>query len=106
MSKDPTEYVSNTVQKKVGLYFGAKKGDIIYYYKTDANGKKKDVIPINAEDISISEYKKVLLTTVKDALEIMGFGSEYSIALDIFNIIDGGKSQKDLNKIPTFLQTA
>jgi hypothetical protein len=103
LSKDPAEYVSNTVQKRVALHFGAKKGDTIYYYKTDgANGNKKDVIPINAEDISISEYKKLLLATVKDALEIMGFGSEDKITRDIFNIIDGNKQQKVLKHIPTF----
>jgi DNA polymerase elongation subunit (family B) len=100
LSKDPTEYAGNTVQKRVGLKLGAKKGDVIYYYKTDAIGKKKDAAPINTEDISISEYKKALLTTVKDALEIMGFGYEDSMASNIFNVIDC-RRQKNSKHIQT-----
>jgi DNA polymerase, archaea type len=86
LSKDSAEYVSNTVQKRIGLHLGAKKGDTIYYYKTDVKGKKKDILPINPENISIFEYKKVLLAAVKDVLEIIGFGSAESIESDIFNI--------------------
>jgi DNA polymerase elongation subunit (family B) len=105
LSKDPTEYVNNTVQKRVGLHSGARKGDTIYYYKTDdANGnKKEDIIPINAENISIVEYKKLLLATLKDALEVMGFVSEEDgIALDIFYNIGGNKKQKGLKDMPIF----
>jgi hypothetical protein len=57
---------------------GAKNGDVINYYKTDANIKKGS-LPINPEDINISEYKKALLATLKDAFEIMGFEGNISI---------------------------
>lgn len=100
LSKDPAEYATNTVQNRVGLYLGAKKGDVIYYYKSNPN-RQKDIItvPIRPEDISIAEYKKVLLATVKDALEIMGFGCVESIESDIFNI--GAKSRKNLQHSQT-----
>jgi hypothetical protein len=100
LSKDPAEYATNTVQKRVGLCFGAKKGDVIYYYKSDSNRTKKDTIttvPLRPEDISVAEYKKVLLARVKDALKIMGFGSAKSIESDIFNI--SCKIQKNLQCI-------
>jgi DNA polymerase, archaea type len=93
LSKDPDEYVANTVQKRVGLYVGAKKGDVIYYYKYDSKGKK-DSIPVEPEHISISEYKKMLLATLKDALEIMGFGKVESIQSNIFNIHYVSRSSK------------
>jgi hypothetical protein len=31
LSKEPAEYVANTVQRRVGLHLGARKGDVIYY---------------------------------------------------------------------------
>jgi len=95
LSKDPAEYAANTMQKRVGLHLGAKKGDVIYYYKSNP-GRKKDTtaVPIRSEDISIVEYKKVLFATVKDALEIMGFGLESIESEDIFKI--GGKTGKNL----------
>jgi DNA polymerase elongation subunit (family B) len=77
LSKDPAEYVANTVQRRVGLHLGARKGDVIYYYKSQSG---KDRLPVNPEDISIVEYKKALLATVKDALEIMGYGDSRTIA--------------------------
>jgi hypothetical protein len=63
------------------------------YYKTTtaANGKKGEeknanTVPIKPEDIDITEYKKMLFATLKDALEIMGFGDTKSIESSIFNI--------------------
>ena len=41
LSKDPAEYPNNTAQKKVGLCLGAKKGDVIYYYKTNSNRRQE-----------------------------------------------------------------
>jgi DNA polymerase elongation subunit (family B) len=35
LSKDPADYKVNNIQKKIGLYLGAKAGDVIYYYKSD-----------------------------------------------------------------------
>jgi hypothetical protein len=52
------------------MLLGAKAGDIIWYFKSD-----KDV-SLNREDISILKHKEILVTTVKDALEIMGYGMQ------------------------------
>jgi DNA polymerase, archaea type len=90
LSKEPSEYPNNSIQKRVGLHLGSKKGDIIYYYKTAANGKKKEKdpahVPINPEDIDITEYNKTLSAALKDALEILGVGEKGKITSDIFNI--------------------
>jgi hypothetical protein len=61
--------------------------------------KEKDAtdVPIRPEDIDIIEYKKMLYATLKDALEIMGFGTIESIKSDIFNIgTSDGKTSKNL----------
>jgi hypothetical protein len=87
LSEDPAEYTTNTIQKRVGLYLGAEKRDVIYYYKTEPS-RRKDItsVPIRPADINIAEYKKMLFATVKDALQIMGFGSAERIESDIFNL--------------------
>ncbi|MEP0826091.1 MAG: hypothetical protein HRF40_11455 [Nitrososphaera sp.] len=97
LSKDPAEYATNTIQKRVGLHVGAKKGDVICFYKSMPNGNK-DAIPVNPEDISVSEYKKALFATLKDPLVILGHGSEDSIALSIFKI-DHGTTRKKSRRI-------
>lgn len=89
LSKDPAEYPANTVQKRVGLYLGAKKGDVIYYYKTNSSSRKEkdaSIVPTNPEDIDISEYKKMLFATLKDALEMIDGGDQECIKSDIFSI--------------------
>jgi hypothetical protein len=53
------------------MVLGAKAGDIIWYFKTD--DKKKGGVSINPEEIGICKYKEMLMTTVKDAFEILGY---------------------------------
>jgi hypothetical protein len=48
----------------------AKEGDILGYFKTD--DKKKVGVSINPQEIGIRKYKEMLISTVKDALEVLG----------------------------------
>jgi DNA polymerase, archaea type len=112
LSKEPAEYPNNSIQKRVALYLGAKKGDVIYYYKTttaasNLNKKQKDAteVPINPKDIDIAEYKRILYASLRDALEIMGYGKLEDIKSDIFNIITTSSRQRK-KKRSCCLQTA
>jgi hypothetical protein len=60
---------------------GARAGDVIWYYKADRD-KKNGSVSINPKDIGICEYKEMLRDTVKDALEILGYGSPEKIQSD------------------------
>jgi DNA polymerase elongation subunit (family B) len=68
LSKDPKQYAVNNPKKKIGLLLNAKAGDVIEYYKSD----NTDGISINSNDICIAKYKEMLLSSVNDALEILG----------------------------------
>ncbi len=68
LSKDPKQYAVNNPQKKIGLLLNAKADDVIEYYKSS----NVDGISINSKDISIAKYKEMLLSSVSDALEILG----------------------------------
>jgi hypothetical protein len=50
----------------------AKAGDVIWYFK-------KGGITINPEEIDIRKYKEMLMATVKDPLEILGYSSSERI---------------------------
>jgi DNA polymerase elongation subunit (family B) len=73
LTKDPTDYAVNNPNKKIGILLGAKAGDIIWYFKTDKG------VSINPDEISILKYKEMLIATVKDALEVLGYGSSERI---------------------------
>ena len=76
LAKDPADYAVNNPNKKIGMLLGAKAGDVIWYYKTASSDKKKAGISINPEEISTCKYKEMLMSTVKDALEILGYDAE------------------------------
>jgi DNA polymerase I len=69
LAKDPAHYAVNNPHKKIGILLGAKAGDIIWYFKTDKG------VSLNPDEISILKYKEMLMATVKDALEVLGYGS-------------------------------
>jgi DNA polymerase elongation subunit (family B) len=69
LSKNPEDYTGNHPNKKIGLQLGRKAGELIWYYKTDGG------VSLNSGEISIKKYKEVLMAAVKDALEVMGYGS-------------------------------
>jgi DNA polymerase I len=77
LSKDPADYAVNNLNKKIGMLLGARAGDIIWYFKTDSGDKKKKTgISTNPQEIGVCKYKDMLMSTVKDALEILGYNAE------------------------------
>jgi DNA polymerase elongation subunit (family B) len=73
LAKNPEDYAVNNPNKKIGMLLGAKTGDVIWYFKTDS---KKAGVTINPEEIGITKYKEMLMSTVKLALEILGYKTE------------------------------
>jgi DNA polymerase I len=67
LAKNPADYAVNNPNKKIGMLLGAKAGDLIWYYKTGRG------VSINPEEINVMRYKAMLMATVKDALEILGY---------------------------------
>jgi DNA polymerase I len=72
LAKDPADYAVNNPNKKIGILLGAKAGEIVWYYKADKG------VSINPQEISALKYKEMLTSTVKDALEILGYNAERS----------------------------
>lgn len=64
------------------MLFGAKAGDVIWYFKTDT----KKGVSINPKEIDVQKYKEILMSMVKDALEILRYGSIKRIVHDIVGI--------------------
>lgn len=83
LSKNLQDYTGNHPNKKIGMLLGAKAGDVIWYFKTD---DKKAAVSIKPEDIGITKYKEMLMATMKEALEILGYGDSESIASEVFGI--------------------
>jgi DNA polymerase, archaea type len=82
LAKNPEDYAVNNPNKKIGILLGAKAGDVIWYFKTDGDDKKKKAsVSINPQEIGVCKYKEMLISTVKDALETLG----YDNAEQIFN---------------------
>jgi DNA polymerase I len=73
LAKDPADYAVNNPNKKIGMLLGAKAGDVICYFKTDKG------VSIDSREISVKKYKEMLIATVKEALEILGYGSAEKI---------------------------
>ena len=83
IAKDPCDYAINNPNKKVGALLGAKAGDVIWYFKTDAG---TGGVTLNPDEVGIRKYKEMLMASVKDALVIMGYGSVEKIESEIFGI--------------------
>jgi DNA polymerase, archaea type len=80
LAKDPSDYAVNNPNKKIGMLLGAKAGDVIWYFKTDDDDSdkktKKARVSTNPREIGVCKYKEMLMSTVKDALEILGYNAE------------------------------
>ena len=79
LAKNPSDYAVNNPNKKIGMLLGAKAGDVIWYFKTNDDGsdkKKKAGVSINPQETGVCKYKEMLMSTVKDALEILGYNAE------------------------------
>ena len=75
IGKDPEDYENNCLQKRIGLELCLKRGDIANYYLAD--NEKGYTFDVN--ECSIIQYRKMLSSTVKDVLEILGYGIERDI---------------------------
>ena len=69
LSKDPIYYKTNNHQKKIGILLKAKANDLIYHFKSD----NIDGVSISQKDISFKKYESILVDTVKDILNILGY---------------------------------
>jgi len=86
LSKNPKEYVNDCVQKRLGTQLKLKKGDTLVYYKCDKrityidqSGQERTKTvgeSIDPNDISYAKYKEMLINTVKDVIEILGYSVE------------------------------
>jgi hypothetical protein len=72
IGKDPEDYENNCLSKRIGLELGLKRGDLASYYLAD----NEKGYTFDANECSISQYKKMLLSTVKDIAEILGYDVE------------------------------
>jgi hypothetical protein len=65
----------------------------------------RDGVSINPQDIGITRYKEMLMATVKDALEIMGYGTADEIESKIFGITrKQKKKEKGIQKNGSLLR--
>jgi hypothetical protein len=73
----------------IGIQLSKKSDEMIWYYKTDTE------ISIDPKDIIIIKYKEMLIATMKDALEILGYGDSESITSEVFGIKKIQKMKKE-----------
>jgi hypothetical protein len=59
---------------------------------TPTSGEMQTKSSINPKEISICDYKEMLMGTVNDALEILGYASAEDIEAEIFSITQGTKN--------------
>ncbi len=87
LRKNPEEYGQVCKQSRLGTKLGLRKGNTLVYYKCDTQQSVYDVKSKqdkmravheseNQDDISYAEYKKMLMNSVKDVLEILGYDAE------------------------------
>jgi hypothetical protein len=87
LRKNPEVYSQVCKQSRRGTKLGLRKDDTLVYYKCDLQTpvydvrSKQNILRTvheseNQEDISYAEYKKMLMNSVKDVLEILGYDIE------------------------------
>ncbi|MFZ0220532.1 MAG: hypothetical protein WAM42_02415 [Candidatus Nitrosopolaris sp.] len=87
LRKNLEEYSQVCKQSRLGTKLRLRKGDTLVYYKCDTQQPVYDVTSKqhklrtvheseNQDDISYAEYKKMLMNSVKDVLEILGYDVE------------------------------
>src|SRR6185437_6749665 len=87
LRKNPGEYTQVCKQSSLGGKLGLHQDDTLVYYKCDKqelvydSASDKNVLRIvhesdNVADISYAEYKDMLIKSVKDILEILGYNIE------------------------------
>jgi hypothetical protein len=71
VSKDLHEYKGNPRTATLAQMLNKGKGELVHWYETLSNGKKS--YSVRPENLNLYEYKKFLLSKLKDSLEITGF---------------------------------
>jgi DNA polymerase elongation subunit (family B) len=81
LAKDPEDYQNNCLQKRIGLELGRRRGEIINYYLADND--KGYTFDVN--ESSINQYRKMLLSAVKDILDILGYDIDRDLISTSYN---------------------
>jgi DNA polymerase elongation subunit (family B) len=87
LRKNPEEYSQICKQSRLGAKLGLRKDDTLFYYKCDTQQPVYDVKSKqhklrtvheseNQDDISYTEYKKMLISCIKEVLDILGYDAE------------------------------
>jgi hypothetical protein len=88
LRKDPDKYTNDCKQRRLGIKRGLRKGDILIYYKShveesipETGSELPRITKVVSEsdnpgDISYARYKEMLLSSVRDILEILGYDVE------------------------------
>ena len=83
LGKDPEDYENNCLQKRIGLEMGLRRGEVIHYYLAD--NEKGYTFDLN--ESSIDQYRKMLLSVVKDILQILGYDVERAFTIRLLCVI-------------------
>jgi DNA polymerase family B len=83
LSKDPHEYKGNSRTARLAKLLDKDKGGLVYWYETYTQEyvkskqcwKKKKGYSVKLENLNLDEYKNLLLTKLKDSLEITSFNT-------------------------------
>jgi hypothetical protein len=105
MRKNPEEYEQNCNQSMVGSKLGLRKDDTLLYYKCNTDEITYD--SENPQDISYTQYKKMLINNVKDVLQILGYDINNDLLLDKIQLTECSRMNdiKSSNSIATFSET-
>jgi hypothetical protein len=76
LKKDPIEYKVDSVRKRLGLVKNLNKNESVSYYLAD---KSKGNYTFNLKDLSIAEYKKMLIGVIDGVLKHMGHDMEHEL---------------------------
>jgi DNA polymerase family B/Primase X len=91
MRKNPEEYEQNCNQSRLGSKLGLRKGDTLVYYKCNTGEITYD--SENPQEISYTEYKKMLINSIRDVLQILGYDIDNDLLLaDKTELIESGQS--------------
>jgi hypothetical protein len=107
LRKNPKDYTQICKQSSLGSRLGLHKDDTLVYYKCDKQElihdpvRNKDVLRMvhesdNAADISYAEYKDILVKSVKDVLDILGYDIEKEL-LSKRQLIHSGYIRRRMN---------
>ena len=76
LKKDPFEYKIDSVRKRLGIVKNLNKNDSVSYYLAD---KSKGNYTFNLKDLSITEYKKMLVSVIEGVLKHMDHDIEHEL---------------------------